>query len=160
MAGHPKNRMRFNTNAGLLQQASTVRLFPPLDCCVFYAEDDGAKLASAFIIFNPRHTRLDDLLQQTQEGQALWLALTANGNPWSTLEEVWWELSWRLARAAKGTVNVFGPARLIRDRPLSEFRHKYSTGSYANSVFEKVELPELEANPHVTSIFYNGKPFN
>jgi hypothetical protein len=159
MAGHPKDRMRLTTNTDLLAQASTVVLLPPTDRSIFYAEDDGAKLASAFIAANPRHTRLDDLLQKTPEGRALWISLTAKGNPWSELEEVWWELSWRLARAARGVVNVFGPARLVEDRPLSDFRHKYSTGSYANSVFEKVELPELEANPNVTLIYYNGKPF-
>jgi hypothetical protein len=56
-------------------------------------------------------------------------------------------------------VNVFGPARLIEDRPLEEFRHKYSTGSFANTVFEKIELPELEVNPQVTAIYYNGQRF-
>lgn len=64
-----------------------------------------------------------------------------------------------MARNAKGVVNVFGPQRLIEDRPLSEFKHKYATGSYANTVFEKVELPELEANPNVTKVIYNGQPF-
>ena len=33
---------------------------------------------------------------------------------------------------------------------MPEFRHKYATGGYANSIVEKVELPELEANPRVT----------
>ena len=160
MAGHPKDRRRLLTNTALLKQASTVQLVPATNCSVFYAEDEGARLAAAFIASNPRHTRLDDLLQRTPEGRVLWSALIAKGNPWSELEEVWWELSWRLARAARGVVNIFGPARLVEDRPLSEFRHKYSTGSYANSVFEKVELPELEANSNVTSIFYNGQPFN
>lgn len=60
---------------------------------------------------------------------------------------------------SKGHVHVFGPARLIEDRPLSEYRHKYVTGAYANTVFEKVELPELEQNPSVTGITYNGRPF-
>lgn len=64
-----------------------------------------------------------------------------------------------MARAAKGVVNIFGPARLVEDRALSEFKHKYFTGAYANTVFEKVELPELEQNPNVTAIFYNGNPF-
>jgi hypothetical protein len=103
--------------------------------------------------------RLDELLQQTPDGRALWRKLTRAGPPWSSQEEVWWQLSWRMARAAKGVVNVFGPTRLIEDRPLSQFKHKYTTGAYANTVFEKVELPELEQNPNVTTIYYNGKPF-
>lgn len=41
---------------------------------------------------------------------------------------------------------------------MPEFRHKYATGGYANSIVEKVELPELEANPRVTTILYNGLP--
>ena len=64
-----------------------------------------------------------------------------------------------MARAARGVVNVFGPARLIEDRPLSEFKHKHTTGAYANTIFEKVELPELEQNPNVTAIYYNGNAF-
>jgi hypothetical protein len=126
---------------------------------VFYAEDEGALLAASFVGSNLGYQRLDELLQINADGKALWQALTAKGRPWSDLEEVWWELSWRLARAAKGTVNVFGPRRLVADRPLSEFRHKYVTGAYANSVFEKVELPELEQNPNVTAILYNGQAF-
>jgi hypothetical protein len=126
---------------------------------VLYAEDEGATLAAQFVKKNPDHTRLNELLQATPQGRDLWARLNAGGRPWSDLEEVWWELSWRLARSAKGVVNVFGPRRLIADRPLSEFKHRYTTGSYANTVFEKVELPELEANPAVTRILYNGQLF-
>ena len=126
---------------------------------VFYAEDEGARLAAQFVKGNPDHTRLNELLQTTPQGRKLWASLNARARPWSDLEEVWWELSWRLARNAKGVVNVFGPRRLIADSPLAEYKHKYTTGSYANTVFEKVELPELEANPAVTRILYNGQAF-
>ncbi|MCB1930376.1 MAG: hypothetical protein KDH17_20365 [Rhodocyclaceae bacterium] len=159
MAGHPKDRKRFTTNIALLERASTVALCPAPDRAVFYAEDEGASLAATFVADNPGHQRLDELLQLSPEGKALWQELIGGGRPWSAVEEVWWELSWRLARAAKGHVHVFGPARLIEDRPLSEYRHKYVTGAYANTVFEKVELPELEQNPSVTGITYNGRPF-
>lgn len=159
MAGHPKDRKRFTSDRALLQRASTVILRPTPDMAVFYAEDEGALLAAKFVAANPGHQRLDELLQLSTGGKALWQSLVGGSRPWSDVEEVWWELSWRFARAAKGHVNVFGPARLIEDRPLSEYRHKYVTGAYAHTVFEKVELPELEQNPAVTGISYNGRPF-
>jgi len=159
MASSPQHRLRFTTDINLLKAASSVPLFPPKDKVVLYAEDEGIRLATDFIAKNPSYVRLDELLSQTTEGRALWSALTTRSHTWSDIEEVWWELSWRLARAAKGKVNVFGPKRLAEERPLEEFRHKYSTGSFANTVFEKVELPELEANPHVTEIYYNGNRF-
>jgi hypothetical protein len=149
MAGRPRDRVRFTTGKPLLSSTSSVALNSPVNMTVFYAEDEGAKRAANFVARNPGHMRLDDLLQSTPEGRRLWKSLTVSGRPWSDLEEVWWELSWRLARSAKGIVNIFGPQRLVKDRPLSEFRHKYATGGYANSVLEKVELPELEANPRV-----------
>lgn len=159
MAGHPHYRRPFTTDRALLSMASTVALHPPADRAVFYAEDEGARLAADFVHAHPGYMRLDELLQPTREGRELWNKLTAGGRPWSDLEEIWWELSWRLARGAQGVVQVFGPRRLVEERPLEEFRHKYSTGSFANTVFEKVELPELEANPRVTAIYYNGQPF-
>lgn len=159
MAGNPQNRIRFTTDKALLKSASTVTLNALENMTVLYAEDEGAKQASDFVTKHPGHTRLDDLLQMTPNGRHLWSALNSTVRPWSDFEEVWWELSWRLARNAKGVVNVFGPRRLIENRPLAEFKHKYATGSYANTVFEKVELPELEANLNVTTILYNGQPF-
>lgn len=159
MAGHPQYRRPFSTDRVLLSRATTVALQPLVDRAVFYAEDEGARLAAEFIQARPGYTRLDELLARTREGRELWKQLTLGGRPWSDVEEIWWELSWRLARSAQGVVHVFGPRRLIEDRPLEEFRHKYSTGSFAHTVFEKVELPELEANPRVTTILYNGQPF-
>jgi hypothetical protein len=160
MAGSPSTRVRFTTDKSLLASASSVALKPPFGKTVFFAEDEGAAMSAAFVEKNPGYVRLPEILKMTSEGRTLWTALVAHGRPWSDEEEVWWELSWRLARAARGIVNVFGPARLVQDRPLSEFKHKYVTGSYANTVFEKVELPELEANPNVDAIFYNGRPFS
>lgn len=160
MAGSPSTRIRFTTDKMLLHSASSVSLKPPVNKAVFYAEDEGARLAAQFVASHPRYARLDELLQMTPQGRQLWTALTAGKRPWSDKEEIWWELSWRLARSASGVVNVFGPRRLTEDRPLSEFEHKYSTGSYASTVFEKVELPELEANPNVTGIFYNSRSFH
>ena len=160
MAGHPIHRKPFRTDHTLLALATEVPLYPKKDRAVFYADDFGARLAAAFIRKNPEFTRLDELLSQTQMGRDLWSRLTLDRAPWNKVEEVWWELSWRLARAAEGTVHVFGPTRFVRNEPVSSFRHKYSTGSFANTVFEKVELPELEANPRVTQILFNEKPFD
>lgn len=159
MAANPRYRRPSSTDKHLLDLASSIVLLPAKDRAVLYAEDEGKRLASEFIARHPRHARLDELLQRSGPGVALWHELTTGRHAWASIEEVWWELSWRLARAASGVVNVFGPERLIVDRPLSDYRHKYSTGSYANTVFEKVELPELEANLQVTRIFYNGIPF-
>jgi len=159
MAGQPQHRRRFTTDLALLKAAETVALVPAVDRTVLYGEDVGARRAAAFVKSNPGHMRLDELLLQTQPGKGLLAALLERQRQgrWTEVEEVWWELSWRLARAAQGAVHIFGPDRFMRDQPLSSFKHKYSTGTYANSVLEKVELPELEANPAVTEIYFNGK---
>lgn len=150
---------RFTTNPGLMELARSVVLEPARDRAVFYAEDEGKARASAFIAAHPGHTRLDELLAQTEEGRALAAALMATSRPWSDKEAVWWELSHRLARAASGEVQVFGPARLAEDRPIEEFRHQYQRNAYANTVFEKVEWPELEQNTAVTRVYYNGEAY-
>lgn len=153
-------RPRFTTDERLLSLARTVVLEPPRDRAVFYAEDEGVARAKAFMAAHPDHTRLDELLAQTDRGRHLAAALASTARPWSDKEEVWWELSYRLARAAVGEVQVFGPARLVEDRPLEEFRHKYQTRAHANTVFEKVEWPELEQNLAVTQVYYNGQPYD
>lgn len=155
-----RDKPRLTTDLGLLSLARTVQLTPERDRAVFYAEDEGVLRATAFMAANAGHTRLDELLAQTAEGQQLAAALMATSRPWSDKEEVWWELSHRLARAASGIVQVFGPARLVEDRPLEEFRHKYQRNAYANTVFEKVEWPELEQNPAVTHVYYNGQRYD
>ena len=158
---------RFRTDADLLRLAQTIPLKPARDRAVFYAEDFGARLAAAFVAANPGFERLDELIPHTFFGAILWARLVWANRPWSEKEEVWWELSRRLAQAASGTVNVFGPARLVEDRPLSEFKHAYTVivagrprPAYASTVFEKVELPELEQNEAVTAIYYNGQRFD
>ena len=158
---------RFRTDVELLRLAQTVPLNPTRDRAVFYAEDSGARQAAAFVAANPGFERLDEVIPQTFFGAILWARLVWENRPWSQKEEVWWELSRRLAQAASGTVHVFGPSRLVEDRPLSEFKHAYTVivggrprPAYANTVFEKVELPELGQNEAVTAIYYNGLPFD
>lgn len=155
----PRQPLR-STDASLMQLARVVPLAVPLNMTVLYAEDEGAALAREFVQKHPGHLRLDDVLQHTAPGRQLWAGLTSASRPWEAKEEVWWELSWRLARTARGVVHVFGPRRLVEDRPLEEARHKYATNKHANTVFEKIELPELEANESVTAILYNGRPFD
>lgn len=155
-----RDKPRFTTDQGLLSLARTVRLMPERDRTVFYAEDEGVVRATAFMAANAGHTRLDELLAQTPDGRQLAAALTATSRPWADKEEVWWEVSHRLARAASGIVQVFGPARLVEDRPIEEFRHKYQRNAYANTVFEKVEWPELEQNLAVTQVYYNGELYD
>ena len=148
---------RFTTDEKLLKLARSVPIAPVRDKAVFYCEDEGTERASAFIAANPSYTRLDELLLQSYDGMRLFNALTRTKRRWSDKEEVWWALSHRLANAASGVVHVFGPARLVEDRPLSEFLHKHTARpTYANTVFEKVEWPELEQNPKVTCVYYNG----
>jgi len=165
-AGAADGVTRFSTDADLLRLAELVLLNPDKDKAVFYAEDSGARLAAQFVAANPGFKRLDELVPETFQGAVLWARLTWQNRPWSDKEEVWWELSRRLAQAASGTVHVFGPGRLVEDRPVSEFKHKYPVvvggrprSAYANTVFEKVELPELEQNAAVTAIYYNGELF-
>lgn len=157
---------RFSTDSTLLSAANTVALRPKRDRAVFYAEDRGMELAAAFVAANPGYARLDELLAETEEGRQLWDTLMVSGRPWSDKEEVWWELSRRLARVASGIVHAFGPDRLTQPRPLEEFKHKYQVqtesgmrNAYANTVFEKVEWPELEQNYNVTEVYYNGELF-
>lgn len=51
----------------------------------------------------------------------------------------------------------FGPERLTRNQPVLTHRCRFTPLAYANTVFEKVELPELENNMRVEIIYYNGK---
>jgi hypothetical protein len=167
VAANPLQRRKNNTDASLIKLANSVWIRPPLDGAVFYCDDEGAALAEDFLAKHPSgFTRLDELLIGTPQGSILFRKLTEKGKPWSAIEEVWWELSWRMARAARGVVNVFVPPRLIDSQTVDEeelkkrFRHKYTTGAYAHTVFEMVELPELEANVNVTAIYINGKLFS
>jgi hypothetical protein len=165
-SSHLLARQRFTTDRQLLWLAKHVRLSPVAHMTVFYAEDEGVRRATEFVRANAGYTRLDELLAQTLEGRMLWSALSQTARPWSDKEEVWWELSHRLANAAVGVVHVFGPLRLVEDRPIEAFKHKHKVVSrgreraaYANTVFEKVEWPELEQNDNVTTVYYNGEPY-
>jgi hypothetical protein len=76
--------------------------------------------------------------------------------PWYYQEPVWWMLSAELAHNAEGEVWVFGSGRVL----LGAEQKPRETGFvnyYSDSTFEKVELPELENNPHVTRIWLMGK---
>lgn len=106
MAANPQLRMRFSTDPALLARASKVVLQPPKDSTVLFAEDEGARLAKEFVSAHPGYVRLNDVLQKTPAGQSLCKILAQGGRPWSDVEEVWWELSWRLAREAQGVVHV------------------------------------------------------
>jgi hypothetical protein len=158
LAANPMQRRTRISDPLLMKLASSVWIKPPLDGAVFYGDDEGATLAKDFLTKHPTgFARLDELLIGTPEGSSLYRQLMDRGRPWSSKEDVWWELSWRMARAAKGIGHVFASSRMTEQRPLEEFRHKYTTGAFANTVLEKVELPELEANPKVTAIYINGR---
>lgn len=154
----PHLRRYFTTDKQLLELAKHVPLNPLPGRAIFYAEAEGERLAQAFVARHPGHTRLDELLRDSSDGMKLLDCIGPRGQRrWSDIEEIWWELSWRLARAASGEVHCFGPQRFLADRPIEESRHKHVGHTFVNTVFEKVELPELEANPRVTVIFINGK---
>ncbi len=123
---------------------------------VFYHGEEGCRRAALFVRKHVGHTRIDDLLARTPLGQELLRAL--GDKPWANKEEVWWELSRKLARAAIGDVQCFGPERLTRNQPIASHRSAFTPRAYSHTVFEKVELPELENNQNVETIYYNGSP--
>jgi hypothetical protein len=45
-----------------------------------------------------------------------------------------------------------------RSQPVSTHRSRFVPRAYSHTVFEKIELPELDANPTVETIYYNGMP--
>ena len=145
------------TDKPLLAQAQRIPLRPPRNQAVFYHGDEGARRSILFVRQHPGHVRIDELLQRTSDGRDLLAVL--GDRPWAQKEEVWWELSRSLARAAAGDVHCFGPERLTRAQPLVTHRSQFVPGAFANTVFEKVELPELWNNPQVETIYYNGSPF-
>jgi hypothetical protein len=149
-------RQSLATDKQLLTKAQCIVLNPMRSRAVFYHEDEGARRADLFVRQSAGHTRIDDLLQRTKEGQELLHLL--GEKPWANKEEIWWELSRGLARAASGDVQCFGPARLSRNQPVSTHRSVFTPNAYAHTVFEKVELPELENNIRVETIYYNGSP--
>ncbi len=149
-------RQSLPTDKQLLIEAQRIVLNPMRGRAVFYHGDEGSRRADLFVRQHAGHTRIDDLLRRTQVGEELLRVL--GDKPWAKKEEVWWELSRRLARAASGDVQCFGPARLSRNQPVSTHRSVFTPRAYSHTVFEKVELPELENNHRVETIYYNGSP--
>jgi hypothetical protein len=154
-------RQSVPTNRPLLIQAQSIVFAPRRDRTVLYHGDEGARRAELFVRQHPGYTRIDELLEGSPpkgnpEGRELLRLLKAK--PWAQKEEVWWELSRKLARAASGDVHCFGPERLTRSQPVSTHRSRFAPRAYANTVFEKVELPELDNNHLVETIYYNGTP--
>jgi hypothetical protein len=145
------------TDKALLMRAQQVPLAPLRDRAIFYHGDEGRRQAEHFVRQHVGHTRLDELLKQSVSGVELLRVLGAP--PWAEKEEVWWELSRKLARAASGDVHCFGPERLSRTQPVATHQSGFTPRAYAHTVFEKVELPELDNNPRVETIFYNGAAF-
>jgi hypothetical protein len=152
---------RFATDNRLLSIANHVFLQPEHDRAVFYAEDIGARRAEDFVRNNPGYTRIDDLLNRSAEGRALFREIgAARGMMWNQREEIWLALSMRMAAAASGTVNCFGPDRLGIDEGVEAARHSYNVRAFAHTQFEKAELPILENSIKVEAILYNGDPLD
>jgi hypothetical protein len=140
---------------------------------VFYHGEEGTRRAREFVLLKgDGFTRIDELLAQTALGKELLAQLViAKESRWDEIEEVWWELSRKLARNASGDVYCFGPERRLTDRGAADaFRSRFRwyevpdpvSGklerryAFADTIFDKVELPELENNDRVCRIFYNG----
>lgn len=144
------------TDKKLLALAKRIAFRPARSGAVFYHDVEGAHRAALFVRRNAGATRIEDLLLRSDEGVKLLERL--GDMPWDEKEEVWWELSRRLARAAHGDAHCFGSERLSRKQPVPTHRSKHQPKAYANTVFEKVELPELENSWRIDTIYYNGKP--
>jgi hypothetical protein len=145
------------TTSALMAAARTLVLAPEPNRSVFYAEDEGKVLARLFVKTQPGYTRLDELVCKTKKGRHLWSMLTGSpGLPWTVVEPVWRELSYKFARESAGTVNCFVPKRFLMDRPLEESRHRYSKQSFVNTQFEMIEEIELRFSEKVKKILYNG----
>lgn len=149
-------RTSLPTHRELLSRAQGIVFAPLRDRVVLYNGLEGERRAQAFVRQHPGYTRIDELLQGSPNGRGLLALLAARS--WKEKEEVWWELSRKLARAASGDVHCFGPERLTRAQPVSTHRSRFDAQKYADTVFEKIELPELDNNPSVETIYYNGKP--
>lgn len=146
----------FATDKQLLTRAQHITFVPLRNRVVLYNGAEGQRRAELFVQQHPGYTRIDELLQRTAEGKEILTLLGAKS--WDEKKEIWWELSRKLARAACGDIHCFGPERLTRNQPVSTHRSRFERRKYADTVFEKVELPELDNNQLVDTIYYNGKP--
>jgi len=150
-----------STRRELLIIAYAVPLVPPPSHTVFYHGEEGKSRSADFIARNGLpYARLDELLKRSLDGRYLYRELIDTRRRWVEIEEVWWELSRRLARAASGDVWCFGPERDLQSGNADQFRSRFVQTAYANTVFDKVQLPELELNPRVTRIYYNERVLN
>jgi hypothetical protein len=149
-------RQSLPTDTSLLIRAQHVAFAPVRNRVVLYHGDEGCRRAALFVRQHAGCTRIDELLERDPAGKGILRLLGTK--PWAEKEEVWWELSRKLARAASGDVHCFGPERLTRNQPVSTHRSRFVPRAYENTVFEKVELPELDTNPLVETIYYNGTP--
>jgi len=148
-------RATIPTDKELLLKARRVVFAPFRDRVVLYNGDEGQRRATLFVRQHAGYTRIDELLERTAEGKQILTLLAAR--PWEEKKEIWWELSRKLARAASGNVHCFGPERLTRPQPIATHRSRFEPKKYADTIFEKVELPELDSNQLVDAIYYNGK---
>lgn len=161
-----ENKFVFSTNIDLLNMANRIDISPQRNCSVFY-HGAGGVWASEFMRKNPERklTRLNEVVKSSEEGRRLWAALVGaydgtKEERWAETAEVWYTLSARMAENSSGDVFAFGdiPSRQNPEKnKLGGWESKHQPHYFANTVFEKVELPILEVNENVEYIYYNGK---
>jgi hypothetical protein len=132
----------------------------PHNGTVLWSGKANALRAEALVKAHPgRMANIQQLLRDFDHLDRGFLADVEAALLWLRQEPIWWMLSAELARNAEGEVWVFGSGRVLLGateqvpRPSADGRSNY----YSDSVFEKVELPELDNNPRVTRIWLMGK---
>jgi len=142
----------------LLPAIETVPLKTRHSKTVFYHSDVGKKRAKAFCNMNSAFI-IDILLDETPMGRHLLQRLgeIQKCSGFKAVEESWWTLSRRLAENATGDVWAFGDREIFDDVEHYRSKHQGSKHKFVDTVFEKIELPVLEANTFVSKIFYNGR---
>jgi len=148
---------KINTNREIFFLARLIVLRPAFNKAVFYHGEDGKRKAESYVRQNVGSTTITDLLRRSPKGKEL-LSKLESIVDWQSIKEIWWELSRKMAQAASGDVHCFGSERLNIDGPVNAHRSTFEKNAYCHTVFEKVELPVLENNRRVESIFYNNKP--
>jgi hypothetical protein len=164
-AGTLSEQPELRSTGDLVRLAKQVTLRTRHGKSVFY-HAGHRETAEAFIRSNPSYTTIDHLLAETAAGLELLHLL--KGRSWSEVRDVWWELSRRLAAESSGDVHVFGSGRYTDAEAGSvssdaairknwQSRHESARAKFADDVFEKIELPVLETNPNIDTIYYNGQ---
>lgn len=159
-------KQRINTDSQLLTNANYVQINPPKNKAVFYHGSSGGRKAAIFVRDNPGYKRLDELLMETRSGHRLFNELLElSKTKWESAQEIWWELSARMAESATGDVWVFGGGVYAKghDRMHANktgktphnFESRHGGGKYLDTVFDKVELPILSTNNNIDTIYYN-----